>query len=58
MDHFWVLSQPLPEAALERCSYKKVFWNYAANVQENSHAEVRFNLSEITLEVRLQSNFI
>ena len=30
------------EAALHRCSYKKVFWKYAANLQENSHAEVWF----------------
>ena len=29
-----------PEAALERCSYKKVFWKYAANLQENTYAEV------------------
>ena len=26
-----------PEAALQRCSYK-VFWKYAANLQENTHA--------------------
>ena len=31
-----------PEVALHRCSYKKVFWNYAANLQENTHAEMRF----------------
>ena len=28
------------EADLHRCSFKKVFWQYAANLQENTHAEV------------------
>ena len=28
------------EAALQKSSYKNVFWNYAANLQENIHAEV------------------
>ena len=31
------------EAALHRCSYKKVFWKCAANLQENTHAEMWFN---------------
>ena len=26
----------------QSCSEEKVFWKYAANLQENSHAEVRF----------------
>ena len=30
-----------PEAATQSCSWEKVFWNYAANLQENTHAEVR-----------------
>ena len=30
------------KAAIHRCSYKKVFWKYAANLHENSHAEVQF----------------
>ena len=30
------------EAAIQRCSYKKVFWKYAANLQENTHDEVWF----------------
>ena len=30
------------EAAVQRYSEKKVFWKYAANLQENTHAEVRF----------------
>ena len=29
-------------AATHRCSYEKVFWKYAANLHENTHAEVRF----------------
>ena len=28
------------EAALQRFSYERVFWKYAANLQKNSHAEV------------------
>ena len=32
----------LSEAALQRCSQEKVFLKYAANLQENSHAKVRF----------------
>ena len=30
------------EAALQRCYYEKVFWKYATNLQENTHAEVQF----------------
>ena len=33
------------EAALQRCSYKKVFWKYAANIQENIHGKVWFQYS-------------
>ena len=32
----------IPEAAIHRCSYEKVFRKYAANLQENTHAEVGF----------------
>ena len=28
------------EAALQRCSWEKLFRKYAANLQENTHAEV------------------
>ena len=28
------------EAALRMCFYKKVFWKYAGNLQENTHVEV------------------
>ena len=30
------------EAAFQRCSYEKVFWKYVADLQENTHTEVRF----------------
>ena len=30
------------EASLQSCCYKKEFWKYAANSQENTHAEVWF----------------
>ena len=31
-----------PEAANQSCSLEKLFWKYAANLQENTHAEVWF----------------
>ena len=34
----WKMLRPV--AAVQRCSYKKVFWRYAANLQEKTHAEV------------------
>ena len=37
----WSVHQ-LAEVAIQRCSYKLVFWKYAANLQENPYAEVRF----------------
>ena len=39
-----IKSHTLPdsEVALTRCSLKKVFWKYAAYLQENTHAEVWF----------------
>ena len=33
------------EATIQRCSLEKVFWKYVANLQENTHAEVRFQFS-------------
>ena len=30
----------ISEAATQRCSSEKVFWKYAANLQDNTHAEV------------------
>ena len=32
----------LAETTVQRCSHKKMFWKYAANLQENTHAEVWF----------------
>ena len=32
----------ISEAATQRCSLEKLFWKYAADLQENTHAEVRF----------------
>ena len=36
----WKLQQS--EAAIQTCSKEKVFLKYAENLQENTHAEVRF----------------
>ena len=38
------------EAVFQRCSWEKVLWKYAANLQENTHVEVWFqsNFIEIT----------
>ena len=33
---------PFTEAAVQRCSYEKVFWKYTANLQDNTHAKVWF----------------
>ena len=30
------------EVATQRCSLEKVFWKYAPNLQQNTHAEVQF----------------
>ena len=30
------------EAAIQRCSWEMVLWKYAANLQENTYVEVRF----------------
>ena len=30
------------EAVVQRCFEEKVFWNYAANLQENTYAKVQF----------------
>ena len=31
-----------PEVAFQKCSKEKLLWKYAANLQENTHAEVWF----------------
>ena len=38
----WATQNVGTEAATQRCFLKKVFWKYAANLQEDAHAEVRF----------------
>ena len=41
------------EAALQTCSLEKVFWKYAANLQENTHAErVVLNISFTPLKIK------
>ena len=32
----------IAEPAIQKGSVEKVFWKYAANFQENTHAEVQF----------------
>ena len=38
------------EAALQRCSWEKVLWKYAANLQRNTHVKVRSDMTEIALQ--------
>ena len=42
VDSISLLYPQTSEAALQRCSWEEVFWKYAANLQENTHAEVWF----------------
>ena len=42
MNYFTKDFQIFSEAAVQRCFEKKVFWKYAAYLQENIQAEVRF----------------
>ena len=39
----WGTNSFQAEADLYWCFYKKVFWKYAANLQENTHAELRYH---------------
>ena len=34
-----VIFSALTQVATQMCFYKKVFWNYAANLEENTHAK-------------------
>ena len=43
--HSYMYRYSLPEAALQKCSYEKVFWKYAVKLQANTHAKERFQLS-------------
>ena len=36
---------PFSEAVIQRCSWKRMLWRYAANLQENTHAELRSHFS-------------
>ena len=38
-----------PEVATQSCSQEKLFWNYAANLQENTLAKLLCNFIEIAL---------
>ena len=38
----WKQVQETTEAATQRCSLEKLFWKYVTNLQESTHAEVRF----------------
>ena len=44
------------EAILQRGSYERVLWKYVANLQENTHIEVQFQLlkSHFSIGVLLQ----
>ena len=39
---FMGLQVEMTEAVAQKCSWQKVFWKYAANLQENTHAKVWF----------------
>ena len=43
LHHYHQHALTLSEASLQRCFLEKVFWKYAANLQENTHAKVRFH---------------
>ena len=40
MPKFW--NSLYSEAVAQRCYVKKMFWKYAVNLQENTHAEIWF----------------
>ena len=40
----WFLLNHIAEAAIKKCSYKKVFLKYAANLLENAHAASHFGM--------------
>ena len=41
----------ISEAVLQRCFYKKVFWKYAANLQENTEITFRHGCSPVNLYI-------
>ena len=48
-------SHKFAEATIQRCSQENLFWKYAANLQENTHAKVSFQ--ESCLAALLKSHF-
>ena len=36
------INEQISQAAIQRYSQEKVLWKYVANLQESTHAEVRF----------------
>ena len=42
LENYHTYQSKATEGATQRCSWEKVFWKYAANLQENTHAEVQF----------------
>ena len=48
--YLWCLY--VSQAAIQRCSVEKVFWKHAASLQENTHAEVRFQSNFIEIALR------
>ena len=48
-----VIFSALTQAAAQSCSYKKVFWNYAANLEENTHAKATLLKSHFGMTVLL-----
>ena len=47
----------LAEAAIQRCSKVTMFWKYAANLQQNTHAEVRLFSEHLFLGTPLGGYF-
>ena len=48
----------IAEAVTQRCCYEKVFWKYAANLQENTHGEVWFQYSCFATFLRNTSGWL
>ena len=51
---FYYWDVDIPEAAIQKCSEKKVLWKYAANLQEKNRAEV-WLISHFGMDVILQT---
>ena len=42
VETFFMYKELFTEAAVQRCFLEKVFWKYAANLQQTTYAKVRF----------------